>query len=222
MSYLNDERVAKMLEKMQRDIEEIKSTMKLFILQSRKEIAQELNKEMSSPQKKLAYTLTDGNHGAYDIAQTIKVSITSIHRWWREWERSGLLTRTERKGKSVLQKKFSLEEIGIDVPDISSIQSSDSAIREIPDREKLQSILRDSNMFKDNAALREFAEKVFDMKILTNTTEDLIDRIADLFLSSPKIKQLMFMQALRQQAECTGSNFKDYFEFWEKHIKSEI
>lgn len=211
-----------MLEKMQRDIEEIKSTMKLFILQSRKEIAQELNKEMSSPQKKLAYTLTDGNHGAYDIAQTIKVSITSIHRWWREWERSGLLTRTERKGKSVLQKKFSLEEIGIDVPDISSIQSSDSAIREIPDREKLQSILRDSNMFKDNAALREFAEKVFDMKILTNTTEDLIDRIADLFLSSPKIKQLMFMQALRQQAECTGSNFKDYFEFWEKHIKSEI
>jgi hypothetical protein len=211
-----------MLEKIQRDIEEIKSTMKLFILQSRKEIAQELNKEMNSPQKKLAYTLTDGNHGAYDIAQTIKVSITTIHRWWRDWERSGLLTRTERNGKSVLQKRFSLEEIGIEVPDISSIQSSENEIREIPNREKLQSILRDSNMFKDNAALREFAERVFDMKIPTNTTEDLIDRIADLFLSSPKIKQLMFMQALRQQAECTGSNFKDYFEFWEKHIKSEI
>ena len=77
-------------------------------------------------------------------------------------------------------------------------------------------------MFKSNTDLKEFAEKLFGVTIKIINTEYLIDEIADLFLNSPKIKQMMFMQALKQQAESTGSNFTNYFEFWEKHIKGEI
>lgn len=207
---------------MQKDIEEIKSSMKLFMLQSRSEIANELQRDLISPEKKLAYELTDGNHSAYDIAQTLKVSITSVHRWWRDWERSGLLNRTEIKGKMVLKKSFSLRELGIEVPDISFIQNRDSQISEIPNKEKLMSILRDANMFKSNTDLKEFAEKLFGVTIHISNTEYLIDEIADLFFTSSKIKQMMFLQALKQQAESTGSNFTNYFEFWEKHIKGEI
>ena len=122
----NDERIARILEKMQKDIEEIKNSMKLFTLQSRSEIANELQRDLISPEKKLAYELTDGTHSAYDIAQTLRVSMTSIHRWWKDWERSGLLNRTEIKGKMVLKKRFSLRELGIEVPDISSLQNRES------------------------------------------------------------------------------------------------
>src|SRR4030067_3826828 len=102
-------RNAETLRKIQRDIEEIKDTLKLFLLQSRGAIAEEIVRELNNPEKKIAYNLTDGNHSAYEIAQIVKVSLTSIHRWWREWERSGLIERTDRKGKSVVQKRFSLE-----------------------------------------------------------------------------------------------------------------
>ncbi len=222
MTNSNEERIAKILEKMQKDIEEIKSSMKLFMLQSRSEIAKQLQQDLISPEKKLAFELTDGNHSAYDIAQTLKVSMTSVHRWWRDWERLGLLNRTEIKGKMVLKKRFSLRELGIEVPDISCIQNQENQVSEIPNKEKLMSILRDANMFKSNTDLKEFAEKVFGATVQISNTEYLIDDIADLFFNSPKIKQMMFMQALKQQAECTGSNFTNYFEFWEKHIKGEI
>lgn len=192
------------------------------MLQSRKDIAEAINRELSNPQKKIVYNLTDGNHSAYEIAQIVKVSLTTIHRWWRDWERLGIVCRNESKGKSVVQKRFSLEDIGIEVPNISEIQSDWKEVGEIPTREKLKAILTDSSMFGNDIALREFAEKLFDVKLAADNAKNLIDRIVDLFFNSPKIKQMMFMQALRQQAQCSGSAFKDYFEFWEKNIKSEI
>lgn len=91
--------------------------------------------------------------------------MTSVHRWWKDWERSGLLNRTEIKGKMVLKKRFSLRELGIEVPDISSFQNRESQISEIPNKEKLMSILRDANMFKSNTDLKEFAEKLFGVTI---------------------------------------------------------
>jgi hypothetical protein len=222
LPYENKESNTEILRKIQRDIEEIKSTLRLFLLQSRKDITEEINKELSNPQKKIVYDLTDGNHSAYEIAQIVKVSLTSIHRWWRDWERSGIVSRTERKGKSIVQKRFSLEDMGIEVPSVSEIQGTKNEIGEIPSKEKLKSILRDSSMFSNNVDLSEFAEKVFYVKVPVSDREDLIERIVNLFFNSPKIKQMMFMQAMKQKAQFTGSSFKDYFEFWEKNIKSEI
>lgn len=222
MTGSSDESIRRVLEKMQHDIEEIKSSMKLFMLQSRGDIANILQRDLTSPEKKLAYELTDGNRSAYQIAEILKVSMTSIHRWWRDWERSGLLTRTEAKGKTSLKKRFDLADLGIEVPDISYFQNKNGQMTEIPNKNKLMEVLRDSCMFKSNADLKEFAERVFGTKIAVTDTECLIDEISDLFLNSPRIKQMMFMQALRQQAKSTGSSFSDYFEFWERHIKGEI
>lgn len=222
MSPRKDDETIEILAQIQRDIEEMKNIMKLFLLQSGREVGVELNRLLDNPQKKIAYQLTDGYHSAHDIASKVRVSTTSIHRWWREWQRVGIATRVTRRGRSIVQQNFSLEDMGIQVPDILSLQRNEYEVGEIPREEKLKSILGDSSMFKDNLDLKIFAKRVFSRNFLEKDREDLIREIADSFYGSPKRKQMMFMQALKQQAKRKGSHFKDYFESWEKHIKSEI
>lgn len=195
--------------------------MKLSMIQTRDEISVVLNRALGTPEKKLAYNLTDGKHSARDIAIQVGVSITSIHRWWREWQKLGIVTRVIKKGRNVVQKILSLEDLGIEVPEISS-KDAEHEIGKIPNKKKLKSILHDSIMFKENTDLRIFAEKTLGLSFLGNKRDELIREIVDSFYNSPKRVQMMFMQALKQQSRRKGNPFKEYFESWEKHIKSEI
>jgi len=222
MSNGNEDKVTSILTKIQRDIEEIKNTMKLFLLQSGREVGAEISKILDTPQKKIVYQLTDGVHSAHEISGIVGVSITSINRWWREWQRLGMVTRFIGERRSITRKNFSLEDIGIEVPDVSSLRSEKFEIYEVSNKEKLRSILGDFSMFKNAEDLRVFGEKIFDRTYGVSNREDLIKDIMNSFYNSSKRTQMMFIQALRQRAKQKGSQFRNYFESWEKHIKSEI
>lgn len=218
----NEDNVTSILARIQHDIEEIKNMMKLYLLQSGREVSVELNKVLSTPQKKIAYELTDGYHTAHAIAGIVKVSTTSINRWWREWQRLGIATRVKIKGRSTVRKIFSLNEMGIEVPDVSSLRGDEYEVGDIPTEERLESILSDSGMFRDKMDLQIFAEKVFSRNFAGRNKKDLIVEIIRTFYRSSKRTQMMFIQALRQQANRKGSRFKEYFESWEEHIRREI
>jgi len=222
MSNRNENKITAILAKIQRDIEEIKKTMKLFLLQSGRKVGEELTKILDTPQKKIAYQLTDGVHSAHEISGIVGVSITSINRWWREWQRVGIVTRVKEKRRTRTQKNFSLEDMGVDVPDVSSLRSDQFEIGQIPNEEKLRIMLKDSSMFKNSVDLSGFGEKIFNRTFIWDNREDLIKDIVDSFYGSSKRTQMMFIQALRQRAKREESRFRDYFDSWEKHIKSEI
>jgi len=222
MSNQNENKIASILAKIQRDIEEIKNTMKLFLLMSGRDVGDNLTMILDTPQKKIAYQLTDGVSSAHEISGIVGVSITSINRWWREWQRVGIVTRVKEKGRTRTRKSFSLEDMGVDVPEVSSLRRDQFEIGQIPNQKKLRIMLEDSSMFKNSVDLREFGEKIFNRTFTWVNREDLIKDIVDSFYGSSKRTQMMFIQALRQRAKQKESRFRDYFDSWEKHIKSEI
>ncbi|MCK4334306.1 helix-turn-helix domain-containing protein [candidate division WOR-3 bacterium] len=72
---------------------------------------------LDDEKKLLAYHMTDGKNGVKEIAEATGVSIATISGWWKAWEQQGLIE--ELKGRKK-RKVFSLEEMGIEVPEIPS------------------------------------------------------------------------------------------------------
>jgi len=211
-------RITKILAKIQQDVNEIKNIMNL-LFRSDWKTKEELQRALDNIDKRIVYKLTDGSHTAHSIANKVNVSISTIHRWWREWSRVGLIT--ERKGKKGINRKkvFTLEDLGIEPPEISSLKDKKQVSIGIPDRQRLRSILEDPNLFTDTADLVSFAERALGSRFKFTDKEDLIDDIINEFYNSSKRKQLIFVQALKEQARNRESSFTAYFESWEKHIK---
>ena len=74
-----------------------------------------LVKELDSPQKKMAFELTDGEHSRRDIAKELEISDDTVRSWWDKWFQLAIVGESEtRKGRP--EKIVSLGEIGIEVP----------------------------------------------------------------------------------------------------------
>ena len=178
---------------------------------------------LNNSEKILAYNLTDGLHTAREISQKIGYSIGTINRWWREWLNRGLVSEYYENNKRHIKKNFLLSDFGIEIPEMN-YKYKDVLLTKIPDKYELKYMLFDKNMFLNNIDLKNFTINVlninFDAKIYNK--EELIEIIINNFYQSSKRKQLMFMQALKQRAKDHQSPFLNYFEEWEKRIKSEI
>ena len=74
-----------------------------------------LLRELNTPEKKLAYEMTDGDHSRRDIAAELSISDDIVRGWWDKWYALALVEPSEtRKGRP--QKITSLDELGIEVP----------------------------------------------------------------------------------------------------------
>jgi transposase len=67
--------------------------------------------------EKLVYEFTDGERSRYDIAKEIGIPDSTVRNWWESWYNLGILEPSgKRKGRP--QKIMSLEDMGIEVPEI--------------------------------------------------------------------------------------------------------
>jgi len=74
-----------------------------------------LLKELDTPQKKVGFELTDGEHSRRDIAKEIGIDDDTVRTWWDRWFQLAVVEESEkRKGRP--QKIVSLGQIGIEVP----------------------------------------------------------------------------------------------------------
>src|SRR6267143_4758618 len=74
-----------------------------------------LLKELDTPQKKVAFELSDGEHSRRDIAKELGLDDDTVRTWWDKWFQLAVVKESEkRKGRP--QKIVSLGEIGIEVP----------------------------------------------------------------------------------------------------------
>jgi hypothetical protein len=210
---------ARLLEKILQELQEIKSSIRLTQLANRSDISHMLTITFDKPEKRLVYYLTDGTHSAHQIAELTKVSMTSIHRWWSDWIQLGLISKTLADGKACYKALFDLSSYGIETPTLPIEETSNT---KIPSRQQLRELLSTSHLSYDKQLLVNIAKDVFDITIDPDS-EYGKERLVNEFFISSKMKQLMFLQAIRQQVLSTDNDeFKNYFLFWEKHIKSDL
>jgi hypothetical protein len=86
--------------------------------QSAARLREALLKELDTPQKKVAFELTDGEHSRRDIAKEIGIDDDrTVRTWWDRWFQLAVVAESENwKGRP--QKIVSLSEIGIEVPSL--------------------------------------------------------------------------------------------------------
>ena len=78
-----------------------------------------LESTLNTPEKKLAYQLSDGSKGTIEISKVSKVgSDFKVRALWKEWRRKGLGDAITVPGGDRFRRAFDLEDFGIEHPQI--------------------------------------------------------------------------------------------------------
>ena len=110
--------VVKALENLQDSLREVARWVRF---QNVPRLRETLVKELNTPQKKVAFELTDGDHSRRGIADEIGADEGTIRSWWDKWFQLAIVAESEiRKGRP--QKIVSLGELGIEVPKLKAKQ----------------------------------------------------------------------------------------------------
>lgn len=76
-----------------------------------------LETTLNTPEKKLAYQMSDGTKGTIEIGKVSRVgSPTKVSILWKEWKRKGLGDSLSVQGGDRFKRTFDLEDFGIEVP----------------------------------------------------------------------------------------------------------
>jgi len=81
-----------------------------------KEVKNVLLAALDTEQKRLMYHLSDGVHGALEIAKASGTSDFTVRRYWSLWARQGVMEPLKVRGGERYKKSFELEDFGIEVP----------------------------------------------------------------------------------------------------------
>jgi hypothetical protein len=81
-----------------------------------------LESTLNTPEKRLAYQLSDGKLASTKIAELSKVgSDFKVRGLWKEWRRRGLGDTVGVKGGDRFIRTFDLQDFGIEYPEIPSM-----------------------------------------------------------------------------------------------------
>ena len=178
--------------------------------------------ELDTAERAKIYELTDGINSQKDIASLSRVSRSLVAYYWQKWLGLGILVPSkERRGR--MKKIVSLSEVGITPP---RIKGKGKEAEVIFKPEDLGRILVDKKMFPTSHELATFAIDILPtaggarLMAYTGNNKQLAAYIIDAFRKSDRMKQALFMQALERRAhEKKETQFRIFFETWEKHIE---
>jgi len=104
--------VVSALEQVSKNLKEVAKWVRFQNVPRLREV---LIRELDTPQKKVAFDLTDGEHSRRDIAKEITIDDATVQGWWDKWFQLAIVGESETyRGRP--QKIVSLGELGIDVP----------------------------------------------------------------------------------------------------------
>lgn len=110
----NDKRAIELLEEL------VKWTKATSIPKVR-EILEEL---VRSPSERVLYKYSDGKTARKELSEISGIDEADISRDWKKWAIGGILEQVPSKGGSRGCSTFSLEDFGIDVPDLSKSKNN--------------------------------------------------------------------------------------------------
>ncbi len=80
-----------------------------------------LENTLNTPEKRLAYQLSDSKKGTIEISKLSKVgSPAKVSSLWKEWKRKGLGDSLSVQGGERFKRVFDLEDFGLEVPPVAS------------------------------------------------------------------------------------------------------
>jgi hypothetical protein len=83
-----------------------------------KAVKEVLNSALDTPQKRIAYQLSDGNNGSVDVCKASGVASTeTMTKYWKSWAKFGLGENLPVKGGKRFKRSFDLEDLAIDFPE---------------------------------------------------------------------------------------------------------
>ncbi len=111
----NEAALAEVVSALEQVSKDLKAVAKWVRFQNVPRLREVLIRELDTPQKKVAFELTDGQHSRRDIAKEITIDDATVQGWWDKWFQLAIVGESETyKGRP--QKIVSLGELGIDVP----------------------------------------------------------------------------------------------------------
>jgi transposase len=104
----------------ERKIELLEELVKWVKVTSIPKVKELLEKMLPTSEEKVAYKYSDGETTIREVSQVSGRGIGSISRDWKQWERAGIAVSVPAKRGDRAKSLFSLEDFGIDTPDITS------------------------------------------------------------------------------------------------------
>ena len=77
----------------------------------------------NDPKRLVVYHLSDGNHGANEIAAIAGVSNKTVLNLWELWLKMSLGENIPVKGGLRFKRSFNLQELGIELPEINATKT---------------------------------------------------------------------------------------------------
>src|SRR3990172_3856404 len=89
---------------------------------SKQKVKDILEQQVSSPAQKVVYKFSDGKKKAKELSAFSGLDETTISKDWKRWARAGITEQVPARGGTRGRSIFSLEDFGIDVPDLPKLQ----------------------------------------------------------------------------------------------------
>jgi len=111
-------------------IDRLSEMLKWIKVTSIPQVKQLLSDLLQFDKEKIAYHFSDGEHGSQEVAKLAGVGYVTVTRWWKIWTRAGIAEMLSVKGGERAKRTFSLEDFGIEVPEVKSEKETKSTIEQ--------------------------------------------------------------------------------------------
>lgn len=86
-----------------------------------------LESALNDDKKRAAYQLSDGTRGTVEVGKLVGIGSTAtIFKLWKSWRKLGLGEHIAVKGGERFKRSFDLEEFGIEVLEVATIETQKS------------------------------------------------------------------------------------------------
>jgi len=104
-------------------VELLKELVKWTKVTSIPQVAQVLEEQVHSPAQRIVYKFSDGKRSRKDLSEMSGIDPADISRDWKKWARAGIAEQIPSKGGSRGKSLFSLEDFGLEVPDVAEAET---------------------------------------------------------------------------------------------------
>jgi transposase len=108
-------------EKQDRITELLEKILKWIKFEGKEKVRAVMDSELDDDTKKLIYHLSNGESSP-KIAKTVKVDPSLVRYYWKKWAKKGIM-EIHPNYKRRYRKVFSLEEVGIEVPELKQVET---------------------------------------------------------------------------------------------------
>ena len=114
----------------QNDNETLKEILKWIKFQGVLKAKEVLQSTLTKDIEKIIYECSDGR-GSQEIAKLVNVSHATIFNYWKKWFAIGIVEPISVKGGVRYKKVFSLQDFGIELPQIEKTTNEEANIQDV-------------------------------------------------------------------------------------------